>query len=348
MLGYADVLLEAPLDEESRLYISRIKEQAERAASLTQQLLAYSRKQLLQFRVVDLNALFLEMQDLLKRLIGEDIEMKVSLAPDLKRVRADTSQLEQVIMNLALNARDALPQGGSVIFETSNTDVEDDLPLSRELVPGPYVVLTVSDNGIGMDAETRAKIFEPFFTTKGLGKGTGLGLSTVYGIVKQSGGHISVYSEKGTGSTFRVFLPATAENEQVRIKQPSRSEVPRGSGSILITEDEEGVRKMMELVLSQAGYSVHSEGVPQQAVTYAGLQKAIDLLITDIILPGMNGRKLAEEILKAHPKTKVLFISGYTETAIGEHGIFAEGFAFLQKPFLPKTLRAKVDEILRG
>jgi PAS domain S-box-containing protein len=349
VLGYSDVLLEeSPLQSASREYVLEIRKAATRAASLTQQLLAYSRKQMLQPKTVDLNSLVSGMQNMLKRLIGEDIELSTRPAPDLLAVKADPNQIEQVIMNLAVNARDAMPQGGKIVFETCNVTLKaDSFQQYPELAPGLYVVLSVSDTGIGMDAETRTRIFDPFFTTKGIGKGTGLGLSTAYGIVKQSGGHIGVSSEPGRGSTFTIYLPAAAGDPRPELEsEPAQPDNLTGSETVLVVEDEESVRRMIEMVLGQSGYCVHSEANPSSAVRYAEMADHIDLVVTDVVLPGMNGRAMAEAILKSHPGVKVLFISGYTEDAIVQHGVVSEGISFLQKPFLPKMLAAKVRDIL--
>jgi PAS domain S-box-containing protein len=348
VLGYSEVLLEeGGLETEAQGFVAEIKKAATRAASLTQQLLAYSRKQMLQPKTVDLNALVKNMQDMLGRLIGEDVEIITSLAPDLMHVKADPNQLEQVIMNLVVNARDAMPSGGTIVFSTANATIEgDSLQQFPEIAPGNYVVLGVSDTGIGMDAETTRRIFDPFFTTKGVGKGTGLGLSTVYGIVKQSGGHITVHSEPGRGSTFRIYLPATADFASQSEGEVSQPRKDGGSEAILIVEDEEAVRRIIEMVLVQAGYSVHSEGNPAAAIRYAQMAERIDFLVTDVILPGLTGKSMADVITERHPRMKVLFISGYTEDAIVQHGVLSEGISFLQKPFQPRILVAKVRELL--
>jgi two-component system cell cycle sensor histidine kinase/response regulator CckA len=261
-------------------------------------------------------------------------------------VRADPHQLEQVIMNLTLNARDAMPSGGTIVLSSEGSLIgEDSARQFPELGPGRYVVLAVSDTGVGMDEDTLKKIFDPFFTTKGIGKGTGLGLSTSYGIVKQSGGHITASSELGRGSTFKIFLPASSEFPVHGVEMPP-GEKTTGSESILVVEDEEAVRKMIEMVLTQAGYAVHSESGPPSAIRYAQMADRLDFLITDVILPGMSGKSMADAIMEKHPGMKVLFISGYTEDSIVQHGVLAEGISFLQKPFQPRVLAAKVREIL--
>jgi PAS domain S-box-containing protein len=350
VLGYSDVLLEENnLNEASRGYIAEIKKAANRAASLTQQLLAYSRKQMLQLKAVELNVLVNTMQDMLKRLIGEDIQLITRLYPESIRVKADSTQIEQVLMNLSINARDAMSGGGTIVFKTAKILIDGDA-LSRfpDLSPGPYAMLSVSDTGIGMDEETRKKIFDPFFTTKGVGKGTGLGLSTVFGIVKQSGGHITVDSELGRGTTFTIYLQTTAEAPAEQEGEATLPQVSNGNERVLVVEDEESVRKMIEMVLGQAGYRVHSEENPTAAKRFAETTDKIDLLVTDVILPGMNGRNLAESLSTVHPRMKVLFISGYTGEAIVHHGVLSEGIAFLKKPFLPKSLTTKVRDILDG
>jgi CheY-like chemotaxis protein len=331
-----------------RRNIEEIKKAAQRAATLTHQLLAFSRKQVMQLRLLDLNGVVVDLESLLRRLIGEDIDLVIDLQPGLGPVRADPSQLGQVIMNLAVNARDAMPDGGRIEIATSiaetGPETEPDQPSPK---PGPYVCFTISDTGTGMDATIQERIFEPFFTTKPAGKGTGLGLSMVYGIVKQSDGAISVSSEVGKGTTVRIYLPmikGTIERAQAR---PVHRWVQRGTESVLIVEDEQMVRELVTEILEAEGYEVMASHLGHDALRLSSeFPGALDLLITDVVMPEMSGRELAERLLKQHPETKLLFISGYTDDAIMRYGISEAEMAFLQKPFTPDELIRKVREIL--
>jgi two-component system cell cycle sensor histidine kinase/response regulator CckA len=350
VIGYADALsLSGELPYDAREYVGEIGKAAARAAELTQQLLAYSRKQVLQPRTIDLNALLAGMNGMLKRLIGEDVVISMRTAPDLQHVRADPSQISQVVMNLAANARDAMPDGGAIVFETRNTIV-DEACCRRfpELTPGSYVTLAVSDTGCGMDEETRGLIFDPFFTTKGVGKGTGLGLATVYGIVTQSGGHITVQSGVGQGSTFTVYLPVTSAATTGQKPDGADRELVRGVETILVVEDEEPLRLMVRRILERAGYVVATAARAEEAIACAAELSRVDLLLSDVILPGMNGKEIAVRLRREHPSLKVLFISGYAESVIGHHGVLPEATAFLQKPFSPAALARKVREVLDG
>ena len=317
-----------------------------RAAALTRQLLAFSRKQVFQSKVLDLNELVQGATALLKRIIGEHVELVFIPAAGLGRVRVDPSQLEQVVVNLAVNARDAMPDGGKLTIGTANTALDE--RYAREHVgvhPGPYVQLTVSDTGVGMDAATRARIFEPFFTTKGPGKGTGLGLSTVYGIVKQSGGHIRVYSEPGRGTTLKVYLPQT-DRERETVPDPGAG-MPAGTETILVVEDEAEVRALAHEILEGLGYTVVVASTATDALLIAQRQVGlIDLLLTDVVMPRMSGRALAETLGEMRPEMKVLFMSGYTDDAIIRHGVLEEGVAFLEKPFTAAALARKVRAVL--
>jgi two-component system cell cycle sensor histidine kinase/response regulator CckA len=323
-----------------------IKKTADRAAGLTRQLLAFSRKQVLQPRIVEPNDVVSNSTNLLKRLIGEDIELVFVPAGDLGRVRADPGQFEQVIVNLAVNARDAMPAGGQLTIETSNVELDASYAGRHVgLIPGPYVMLAVSDNGVGMDPATRARIFEPFFTTKGPGKGTGLGLATVYGIVKRSEGHIRVYSELGIGTVFKIYLPRTDAAPEA---EPSGDTASlRGTETILLVEDEAEVRNLAREVLESLGYTLLEATDATEAVLiaerYVGL---IDLLLTDVVMPRMGGGVLAEAVTAARPETKILFMSGYTDDAIVRHGVLEAGVQLLEKPFTLKTLAAKVRAVL--
>jgi len=345
--GYSRMILDCEQDKELRTEVEHIDQAAERAASLTRQLLAFSRRQVLQPKVFNLNALMLNLDRMLRRLIGEDINMVTIAAPDLDSVKADPGQIEQVIMNLVVNARDAMPRGGKLTLETANADFdEEDVLEHLGMSPGQYVVLAVSDTGVGMDSETRTHIFEPFFTTKEQGRGTGLGLSMVYGIVKQSGGDIWVYSEPGKGSTFKIYLPQVdAVAEDIAAKQRPGGKM-RGNETILLLEDDLHVRELARAVLTTCGYSVL---VGEDALTvislcehYAG---PVHLLLTDVVMPGLSGREVASQVLARWPETKVLYMSGHATNAIAHHGVL-DGTFFLPKPFTPGSLAAKVREVL--
>jgi PAS domain S-box-containing protein len=349
ILGHADLLLEdATQHDGRRADLTEIKRAAERAAGLTRQLLAFSRKQILQPKVLDLNTVVTGMGTLLHRLIGEDIELRIVPAPGLGAVEADPGQLEQVILNLAVNARDAMPRGGKLTVETANVHLDEAYARQRVGVqPGPYVLLAVTDTGVGMDEHVKAHVFEPFFTTKEQGKGTGLGLATVYGIVQQSGGFIWVYSEPGRGTAFKIYLPRKAASSQDLEPVPTREDSHAGSGTILLVEDEEAVRKLASRVLEARGYTVLRAADGLQALdTVERHPGAIDLLITDVVMPRMSGRELADLVRPRRPATKVLYVSGYTDDAIVHHGVLDAGVMFLQKPFTPDSLARKVKEIL--
>jgi two-component system cell cycle sensor histidine kinase/response regulator CckA len=347
--GYSDFIVgDEEAGESARRNAAQVARAAERAAALTRQLLAFSRKQVLQPVVLAMNDVVTDVEKMLCRVIGEHIALETKLDPALAPVRADPGQLEQVLLNLAVNARDAMGDGGTLTIETANVELDGAYAAQHVgLEPGPYAVLAVSDTGDGMSPDTRARIFEPFFTTKPAGKGTGLGLSTVYGIVTQSGGHVAVYSEPGLGTTFRVYLPceaAAAEPEPARL--PSEAE-RTGSETILLVEDETIVREIAQEILELAGYRVLSAEDPAAAVsTAAAWNGDIDMLLTDVVMPGMSGRDLAQQIAQARPGIKVLYTSGYTDAAVVHHGVVGEGIAFLQKPFTRKTLTRRVREIL--
>jgi signal transduction histidine kinase/CheY-like chemotaxis protein len=346
--GYSDLLLE-DLDarDPKRQDVEEIRAAAQRAATLTRQLLAFSRKQVLQSRVLDLNAVVQALEKMLQRLIGEDVELVFSPGADLRPVRADPGQIEQVILNLAVNARDAMPRGGKLTIETAN--VELDATYVRDhhgAVPGRYVLLAVSDTGVGMEPETRSHIFEPFFTTKEPGKGTGLGLATVYGIVKQSGGYVWVYSEPGRGATFKIYLPWV--DEQVPTQhQVAAVSLVGGSETVLLAEDDPSVRDVVGEVLTQKGYRVLRAPDGQTALDLArGHLGEIQLLVTDMVMPGMAGRELAEAVAARRPGIRVLYMSGYTDDAVVRHGVLEQGMPYIQKPFSAAGLAAKVREIL--
>ena len=299
-------------------------------------------------RVINLNEILLNLDSLLRRLIGEDIEVLSAPAGDLGSVKADPGQIEQVIMNLALNSRDAMPTGGKLTIETSNANLDETYARDRQpVIPGRYVMLAVSDTGEGMSAETQARIFEPFYTTKEVGKGTGLGLSMVYGIVKQSGGYIWVYSEPGRGTAFKVYLPRTDEPAESAISEKKSAGVQRGTETILLVEDDPQLRQLSMSVLSHCGYHVLVAASPEEGLAVCKAnQREIQLLVTDVVMPRMNGRQLAEQILQVCPKLRVLYISGYTNNAIVHYGVLDPGLWFLPKPFTLSALVAKVREIL--
>ncbi|HXY49890.1 MAG TPA: PAS domain S-box protein [Terriglobales bacterium] len=349
--GYTEVLLEA-LKPEHDLYpkAQAIQQAADRATTLTRQLLAFSRKQMLELKVVDLNAIVSDMERLLRPLIGENVELTTRLVPNVGPTRADAGQLEQVIMNLVVNAKDAMPAGGRITIQTSQVRFDEGARLEHRLVPpGDYVMLSVSDTGTGMDKETQSRIFEPFFTTKEKGKGTGLGLSTVYGIVKQSGGYIFANSSPGQGTTFRIYLPRVMDAAAHSGPVKAASAAGGGSETVLLVEDEESVRQLVRETLLARGYKVLEADNGEAGLRQVREQRgAIDIIITDVVMPGMSGRELATRVTADWPKIRVLFLSGYTEDAIIHDGVLEPGTAFLQKPFTLQALSRKVREILSG
>jgi two-component system cell cycle sensor histidine kinase/response regulator CckA len=348
--GYTQLILNnlKPGDK-NRQSAEQVMKAGERAAALTNQLLAFSRRQVLQLKVVDLNQAVTSLGTMLQRLIGEDIDLRLELRPDLGRVSADPSQLEQVLMNLAVNARDAMPQGGTLTIETANVQL-DETYAGRHIAvkPGPYVLLAVSDTGSGMDEATRQRLFEPFFTTKGPGKGTGLGLSTVFGIVKQSGGSLEVYSEPGSGSSVKVYFPRV--DQAVPVEEEARKrQSPRGTETILLVEDDEMVRNLVRETLEREGYKVIGASDPLEAQRIAESHRGkIQLLITDVVMPRLNGKELAKALVERRPELKVLYMSGYTDSAIVNSGILQKEVAFLQKPFTPAALASKVRDVLES
>lgn len=348
--GYGQLLLRrlAPESKEHG-HAEEILKSADRAAGLTRQLLAFSRKQILAPEVLNLNIVVSHTEKMLRRLIGEDIELHTALNVSLGNIRADRSQVEQVLMNLAVNARDAMPSGGQLMLETS--EIWLDLAYCGrhpDAAPGRYGVLTVSDSGTGMDRETEARIFEPFFTTKELGKGTGLGLSTVYGIVRQSGGHITVHSEPGSGTTFRVYFPIVDEALKPAGAEP-RTEAPtRGTESILVVEDEQLIRELIRETLGADGYRVRTAANGAEALTLIAAGKVDDvaLIVTDVVMPRMNGTELRDAAIRLRPELRVLFMSGYSEAAIVSQGVLQPGIDFIAKPFSPGELSRRVREVL--
>ena len=350
IMGHGELLLGArEMDERTQNGLEQIRRAAERAASLTQQLLAFSRKQVLQPKVLDLNEAVADVQKMLARVIGEDIELVASLHPSLVSVKADPGQVEQVLMNLAVNARDAMPHGGRLRMETANMEVGAEVARDLDLTPGRYAMLTVTDSGHGMDAGTLSHIFEPFFTTKPMGKGTGLGLATVYGIVKQSGGSIQVESEVGKGTTFRIYLPVAEGGARQAQKKVVSDVVAGGTETILIAEDEPDLRELARIFLQGYGYTVleaaNAEGAIELADAFAG---KIDLLLTDVIMPGMSGRQLAENILGKRPETRIVYMTGYTDDMVVQHKVLEPGVKLLQKPFSRDDLGLKVRATLDG
>jgi PAS domain S-box-containing protein len=346
--GYSDLLLtKLPHDDPKTKMVDQVRRAGERAASLTRQLLAFSRQQVLEPKVLDLNVIVTDIEKMLRRLIGEDVHFTTVLAPAIRSVKVDAGQIEQVIINLAVNARDAMPQGGKLTIETSETELgESYTKIHPEARPGRFVLVAISDTGCGMTPEVKARIFEPFFTTKGVGQGTGLGLAVVHGIVKQSGGNIDVYSEVGVGTTFRIYLP-TVEQQPTTLADNGHEAASRGSETILLVEDEESVRELATFILEECGYKVMTapEGLAALSLV-ARCREKIDLLVTDVVMPQMGGRKLAETLLAEHPELKVLFMSGYTDDAVVRHGVLQANVDFLQKPFTPGLLAQKVREVL--
>jgi len=348
--GCSEILLqECDAQDPRREEAEEIQKAAERATSLTRQLLAFGRRQILQPQVLDLNKVVTNMNKMLQRVIGEDIQLLTVLEPKLRPVKVDPGQIEQVIMNLAVNARDAMPRGGRLTIETANVFLDEDYAQRHVSVkPGSYVMLAVSDNGCGMDQETQSHLFEPFFTTKEKGKGTGLGLSTVYGIVKQSGGNIWAYSELGRGTTFKIYLPMVTQAVKEKYARPERRRISaRGAETILLVEDEKAVRMMIGKTLQSKGYAVLEAQHGQEALSicedYSG---PIHLMVTDVVMPLMSGKELAEQLAPQRPEMKVLYMSGYPDNSIVQHGVLEPGTEFLQKPFTLNTLEAKVREIL--
>jgi PAS domain S-box-containing protein len=345
--GYCAMSLQT-LDKNNPLQknITEIQNASERAASLTRQLLAFSRKQVLQPRVLQVNEVVQNMEKMLRRLIGEDVELSIVFDRALGRIKADPGQLEQVIMNLAVNARDAMPRGGKLTVSTSNVLIDHELKFrNRTLDVGEYVLLAITDNGVGMNEEVKAHLFEPFFTTKGLGKGTGLGLATCYGIISQSGGDIHVYSEPNSGTTFKIYFPRTdAIPEPAMVADTS--DMYAGNESILIVEDDPAVRRMAVVILRNCGYKIQESNNAFEALEVFRRNPNFDLVLTDVIMPQMSGKEMSDKIREQCPQTKILLMSGYTDDALAHHGVLDEGLLFLEKPFSPAKLTRKVREVL--
>jgi two-component system cell cycle sensor histidine kinase/response regulator CckA len=347
--GYSELLLGMlPPDDSSREAIKAISEAGERAAGLTRQLLSFSRHAVMEMKVLDLNQVVRETEKLLRRMIGEDLVLTTVLDPNVSRIKADPGHIGQVLMNLAVNARDALPHGGKLTIETSDVILDETYAAGHlDCKPGPYVMLAVSDNGCGMPPEVQAHIFEPFFTTKGQGSGTGLGLSTVYGIVRQSGGTINLYSESGYGTSFKIYLPAVNEQLDPSADGPRAADARGGTETILLVEDEDAVRAIALLALRTHGYTVlQAESGKNALRIFQQHEGRIDLIVTDVIMPGMNGRELAEELCLRYSGLKVLYMSGYTGDSAILNGVLREKVAFLQKPYTPLSLARKVRQVL--
>ena len=349
IIGYSQLSLRRLAPEDPlRTNLEEIRKAGDRAASLTRQILAFSRKQVMQPIVLDLNSVISELERMLRRMIGEDIELRTAPQADLGSVKADPGQMEQVIMNLVINARDAMPSGGKLTIETRNAYLDETYSHGHVAVaPGHYVMLAVSDTGTGMDESIRQHIFEPFFTTKEMGKGTGLGLSTVYGITKQSEGTIWVYSEPGKGTTFKIYLPRV-EGSAEEYKRPVPSaDLSPGTETILLVEDDDLVRKLAREVLETCGYRIHEAATGDAAILACEhIKDVIHLLLTDVVMPKMSGRDVATRLRILHPEMRIVYMSGYAENAIVHHGVLDEGTWFIQKPFSPQALALKVREVL--
>jgi PAS domain S-box-containing protein len=348
ILGYSQLSLRRLPDKDPvRRNLEEIQKASDRAASLTRQLLAFSRKQLMQPIVLNLNAVIKDLEQMLRRLIGEDIEFLISLNPDLGNIKADPSQVEQVVMNLVVNSRDAMHAGGKLTIETSNQYLDKTYSeLHVGVVPGMYAMLAVSDTGTGMDQQTQQHIFEPFFTTKEDTEGTGLGLSTVYGIVKQSGGSVWVYSEKNKGSTFKIYFPLVSDIAEDYKQTPITHDLPHGNETILLVEDDDAVRKLAREVLQISGYRVLEAANGEAALKIFEQEKPIHLVLTDVVMPAMGGRQLVERLLSINSEITVLYMSGYTENLMTLQGILEQGAHFIPKPFSPDGLALKVREVL--
>jgi nitrogen-specific signal transduction histidine kinase/CheY-like chemotaxis protein len=346
--GYSSIILgKLSPDNPHRTSVEEIKKAGDRAGSLTRQLLAFSRKQILQPKILDLNVVVFDMDKMVRRLIGEHIDLVALIDPTLGKVKADPGQLEQVLLNLIVNARDAMPEGGKITIETGNVLLSSEYAVRHAAVAGPHVTLAVSDTGCGIPADVRTHVFEPFFTTKGAGKGTGLGLATVYGIVKQSGGHVSLYSEVGTGTTFKIYLPRVDTVGVDGQITPAALSAPQGTETVLLVEDEDQVRKIVEAILEDQGYNVLSAANGEEAIQLAAhYYSEIHLVFTDVVMPQMSGRELAERLLRMRPQLKVLYMSGYTDDSIVRHGLLDAKLNFIQKPFDSAAAARKVREVL--
>jgi signal transduction histidine kinase len=351
ILSYSEMISgDLKPEEPLRADIEEIRMAAVRASDLTRHLLAFSRQQVLEAKVLNLGQSVAGMEKMLRRLLGADIDLTLLCASGLWNIKADPGQIEQVLMNLAVNARDAMPEGGKLTIETANVELDDEYARAHvEVGAGSYVMLAVSDTGDGIDKMTQARIFEPFFTTKDKGKGTGLGLATVFGIVRQSGGHVWVYSEPGKGATFKIYFPRVSGNAEVRSSERPAPDSVRGSETILLVEDDDQVRALARNILRRNGYVVLVASNGGEAFLLCEQHGSrIHLLLTDVVLPLMSGRQIAERLASLRPEMKVLFMSGYTDDAVLQHGILDSGVAYLQKPLTPTSLTRKVRQVLRG
>jgi two-component system, cell cycle sensor histidine kinase and response regulator CckA len=350
ILNISDMLLgKLEPDDQMRRQVEMIKQAAEQSAGITHQLLAFSRKQVVSPQIINLNDALLHLQKMLGRLIGEDVTLGIQPGKDLGYIKIDPVQVEQVVINLAVNARDAMPDGGRLVIETHNVRLDEESNVGHpSLPPGEYVRLAVSDSGTGIDKETLPHIFEPFFTTKARGKGTGLGLATVYGIVKQAGGDINIYSETGIGTTFKIYFPRFDRDKLDSGGAATGKEVaPGGVENILVVEDNETVREVTVNILKSKGYNVFAAGDGEQALYLAeNLTRNLDMLVTDVVMTGMTGRELAQKMAALKPQVKILFVSGYTDDVIAQHGVLEKDVNFLQKPFSATALLKKVRAIL--
>ncbi len=349
--GYTELALRLPdIDDRVKRNLKEVKRAGERAAGLTRQLLAFSRKQVLQPRVLDLNEIVEDIERMLRRLIGADIDLDTALDKDLGNIHADPGQIEQVIVNLVVNARDAMPDGGKLTIETANVTLDEEYASTHlGVTSGRYVMLAICDTGVGMSEEVKERAFEPFFTTKEVGRGTGLGLATVYGIVQQSSGNVWVYSEAGAGTTIEVYLPIYESSDDARDKEHTVQGDLSGKERVLVVEDDEQVRELTAEILKLHGYEVETAHNGDQALSICRERGgAVDLLLTDIIMPGMSGERLVESMAAEFPEIKVLYMSGYTDNAVIRRNVLTEGASFLQKPFSPTAMAAKVREVLDG
>jgi CheY-like chemotaxis protein len=330
--------------------ITEIRKAGERAAALTRQLLAFSRKQVIDPTVLDLNAIVADIRPMLERLIGADVGVVIDVEPGLAGVRADRGQIEQVVLNLVVNARDAMPEGGTLTIATANVDLDDDVAGARRPAAGPHVALRITDTGTGMSPETQARLFEPFFTTKELGKGTGLGLATVHGIVAQSGGSVSVKTEIGRGTSFTIYLPRAAAPQAIPRDASTRARRRRAATrTVLVAEDASGLRELTKRLLERLGYAVLLAANANDAVgLFDRNRSSVDVLLTDVVMPGGSGPELSERLRTMRPDLKVIFMSGYTDDVITHHGVLKPGIAFLHKPFTSDTLDRKLREVLDG
>jgi PAS domain S-box-containing protein len=350
IIGHSELILgDLPSDHPLSKNAAGIRRAAERAATLTRQLLAYGRRAFLRPESLDLNQVMANMEGMVRQIMGTDVDVRIVPAEGLRAVKADAGQIEQVIMNLAMNARDAMPNGGKLTLETANVSFDQErLGRDPELKPGNYVMLAIADTGTGMSEEVKARAFEPFFTTKDVGQGTGLGLSTCYGIIKQSGGHISVYTELGRGTTFKIYLPQVEPQMKIPLQRLDSPDLPRGTETILLVEDDPALREMAATLLKRLGYTVlaAANGIEALSLKPQRDNGPIDLLFTDVVMPHMSGKELADRVQALHPHTRILFTSAYTENAIVHQGVLNPGVALLQKPFTPSALAHKLREVL--